>query len=243
MIHTFDTDVAELVGVNAAIIFQAISYWIKKNEANEEHYHDGSYWTYNSKSAWKLLFPYMGEKQFKSALQKLIDEGLIKTGCYNNKPFDRTLWYALTEKGESMIPKRTSPLVQNGTMEESKKDSPIPINIPISIPISNKGQDEDLNAKRFDSFWNAYPKHKRKAKQDAVKAWDKLKVDNELYTLIMKNLMKQTKSQDWLKENGKYVPHPATWLNGHRWEDEVEVIQQQVTPTERPKYEKLTLRR
>lgn len=240
MIHTFDSDVAELVGVNAAIIFQAISYWIKKNEANEEHYHDGSYWTYNTKVAWKALFPYMGEKQFKSALQKLIEEGLIKTGCYNSKPFDRTLWYALTEKGESMIPKRTSPLVQNGTMEESKKDSPIPINIPISIPVNNKEQDEDLKTKRFDSFWSVYPK--KTAKQDARKAWDKLKVDNELYTLIMKNLMKQTKSQDWLKENGKYVPYPATWLNGRRWEDEVEVSEQ-VTPTERPKYEKLTLRR
>ena len=43
MTHFFDTDVAELVGVNAAIIFECISFWISKNEANEEHYHDGSY--------------------------------------------------------------------------------------------------------------------------------------------------------------------------------------------------------
>ena len=104
MIHTFDSDIAELVGVNAAIIFQSLTFWIKKNEANGENFHDGSYWTYNSKAAWKKLFPYMGDKQFKAALQKLIEEGLIKTGCYNSKPFDRTLWYALTEKGESMTP-------------------------------------------------------------------------------------------------------------------------------------------
>lgn len=108
-------------------------------------------------------------------------------------------------------------------------------------PISPLGEDADINIQRFESFWKLYPN--KKAKQDARKAWGKLKVDNELYTLIMKSLVRQTKSQDWLKENGKYVPYPATWLNGHRWEDEVEVIQQQVTPTERPKYEKLTLRR
>lgn len=125
------------------------------------------------------------------------------------------------------------PKVRTYKEKEKKKN-----NIP---PISPQGeQDEDLNTKRFDSFWSVYPK--KTAKQDARKAWDKLRVDNELYTLIMKNLMKQTKSQDWLKENGKYVPYPATWLNGHRWEDEVEVSEQ-VTPTERPKYEKLTLRR
>lgn len=123
---------------------------------------------------------------------------------------------------------------QDKDKEKEKKKNNIP-------PIPPQGeQDEDLNTKRFDSFWSVYPK--KTAKKDARKAWDKLKVDNELYTLIMKNLMKQTKSQDWSKENGKYVPYPATWLNGHRWEDEVEVSEQ-VTPTERPKYEKLTLRR
>ena len=81
MYHSFDTDVAALVGVNAAIIFNNIAFWIKKNEANEENYYDGCYWTYNTKAAWRTLFPYMGEKQFKAALQKLIDEGVApRTG-------------------------------------------------------------------------------------------------------------------------------------------------------------------
>ena len=136
MYQSFDTDVAALVGVNAAIIFNNIAFWIKKNEANEENYYDGCYWTYNTKAAWRTLFPYMGEKQFKAALQKLIDEGLLKTGCYNSKPFDRTLWYALTEKGESMLSNRTAPKAQNRPMEEPKRDSPIPDNIPDNIPDS-----------------------------------------------------------------------------------------------------------
>jgi hypothetical protein len=28
------------------------------------------------------------------------------------------------------------------------------------------------------------------------------------------------KSENWLKESGKYIPHPATWLNAKGWEDE-----------------------
>lgn len=226
MIHTFDSDIAELVGVNAAIIFQSLSFWIKKNEANGENFHDGSYWTYNTKAAWKKLFPYMGDKQFKAALQKLIDEGLIKTGCYNSKPFDRTLWYALTEKGESMIPKSNLPLAQNRTMENPKIGSPIPVNIPVNIPVTNKGEEPetdnkpDLDTQRFESFWQMYPN--KKAKTDARKAWDKLKVDDPLYTEIMKGLARQKKSRDWIKDEGQFIPHPATWLNGRRWEDEVE---------------------
>lgn len=138
MYHSFDTDVAALVGVNAAIIFNNIAFWIKKNEANEENYYDGCYWTYNTKAAWRTLFPYMGEKQFKAALQKLIDEGLLKTGCYNSKPFDRTLWYALTEKGYSMLQNGIAPKAQNRTMEEPKRDSPIPyINTYINTDINN----------------------------------------------------------------------------------------------------------
>jgi hypothetical protein len=28
------------------------------------------------------------------------------------------------------------------------------------------------------------------------------------------------KSRQWTDEGGKYIPHPATWLNNHRWEDQ-----------------------
>ena len=30
---------------------------------------------------------------------------------------------------------------------------------------------------------------------------------------------KQKLSDDWTKENGKFIPYPATWLNGQRWLD------------------------
>ncbi|TBU86819.1 hypothetical protein DNK44_22035 [Pseudomonas dryadis] len=26
---------------------------------------------------------------------------------------------------------------------------------------------------------------------------------------------------DWLKDNGQFVPLPASWLNGKRWDDEL----------------------
>lgn len=71
----------------------------------------------------------------------------------------------------------------------------------------------------FPKFWKLYPNKKGKAA--AEKAWKKLKVTDDLFTLIAQGLAKQCTSQAWLKDSGQFIPHPTTWLNGKRWEDEI----------------------
>ena len=63
---------------------------------------------------------------------------------------------------------------------------------------------------------------KKRAKQSALKAWEKLKPDDDLFTKIMQGLVRWKQSPDWLKDDGQFIPYPATWLNGRRWEDEIE---------------------
>ena len=101
------------VGVNAAIILHNLYYWVVKNEANETNFHDGRYWTYNTVSAYQMLFPYLSIKQVRTSLKKLEDGGYIVSGNYNELPFDRTKWYALTEKGYALEECGTS-ICQNG---------------------------------------------------------------------------------------------------------------------------------
>lgn len=103
MIHIFDTEIAVKYGVNAAVLLQNLGYWIKQNEANETNFFDGTYWTYNSRRAYRELFPYMSERQIDTAFRKLIDDGLVITGNYNKIAYDRTLWYALTQKGKCIL--------------------------------------------------------------------------------------------------------------------------------------------
>ena len=103
MVHTFEVEIAVKYGINAAIILQNIAFWVKKNEANDSNYFDGRYWTYNSIKAFHELFPYLSERQIKTAIDKLTSEELIITGNYNANRRDQTLWYALTDKGESEI--------------------------------------------------------------------------------------------------------------------------------------------
>lgn len=70
----------------------------------------------------------------------------------------------------------------------------------------------------FVDFYNKYPK--KKDRRSALKAWEKLRPDENLIKIIMIALENAKITEDWQKENGKYIPLPATWLNGARWEDE-----------------------
>ena len=79
----------------------------------------------------------------------------------------------------------------------------------------NKNKDKCLKAD-FDLFWEAYPK--KKAKQDAEKAFAKVTAPVQV---LLGAIEAQKKTEDWTKENGQFIPHPATWLNGKRWEDQV----------------------
>lgn len=112
MNHSFDINIAKEYGIQPAIILNHLYFWITKNKANNTNFYNENYWTYNSKKAFSELFPYMTERQIDYALRKLIDCGLVITGNYNKSSYDRTLWYAITKKGYSII--------QNCEMETTK---------------------------------------------------------------------------------------------------------------------------
>ncbi|MGA9219678.1 MAG: hypothetical protein WBZ57_00640 [Pseudomonas graminis] len=71
----------------------------------------------------------------------------------------------------------------------------------------------------FAVFWKLYPRKVQKAKAEA--AWEKLAVTPEMLTVITAALARQVTSIDWLKSNGQFIPHPTSWLNGKRWQDEL----------------------
>ena len=79
----------------------------------------------------------------------------------------------------------------------------------------------DFIEKSFATFWACYPK--KRSKPDAIRAWKKINPDPALADEIMTGLQKWSECYDWLKENGRYIPYPATWLNNRGWEDDVQI--------------------
>jgi hypothetical protein len=70
----------------------------------------------------------------------------------------------------------------------------------------------------FEAFWAAYPRKVSKA--DARRAWQRLAPAVALQATMLAALATQRVCADWLRENGRFIPYPATWLNGQRWLDE-----------------------
>jgi len=71
---------------------------------------------------------------------------------------------------------------------------------------------------RFNRFWAAYPRKQKKL--DAEKAFKKINPSDKLLKTILDALDAHKKSAQWINENGKFIPHPTTWLNGKCWNDE-----------------------
>ena len=71
----------------------------------------------------------------------------------------------------------------------------------------------------FDRFWQAYPR--KTAKPQAAKAFARLRPDEPLLSRMLAALALQRQSAQWQRDEGQFIPHPSTWLNGRRWEDEL----------------------
>lgn len=97
----------------------------------------------------------------------------------------------------------------------------IDIDVDVKTPLSNKLD----GVTGFAEFWHAYPR--KEAKQNAIRAWAKLRPDVELQATIAAGLLAQCNTEQWRKDGGKFIPHAATWINGKRWQDAATQMQPQ----------------
>lgn len=102
--------------------------------------------------------------------------------------------------------------------KEEKKIYPIDttVTVTVSDTVSDTGTNNTISS-NFDTFWLEYPRKESKAK---TKQWfDKNKPNDDLMIKILESLKKAKATKQWQDKN--YIPHPTTWLNQRRWEDEV----------------------
>lgn len=196
MIHSFDVDMATKYGLLESILFYNISYWVQKNQANEKNFFDGDYWTYNSASAFSKLFPYTTKRKIEIALKNLRDNGLIKTGNYNENKYDRTLWYSIGDVGRAIL--RTGDMdVTVESLRSHSEVAPIPVSKPVSKP------DISLPPNNPPEGEQKKPKKKRKSAsaeevEAAVKAFGFPDSTNE-------------RLREWLEiRNAKRVPNTVS---------------------------------
>lgn len=229
--HSFDPEIAKSVGMNAAVIYQNILFWCEKNAANGKNIREGRAWTYNSRSAFEVLFPYLTPKQIRTALDKLLEVELLVSGVFNKDARDRTKWYAVPAlDGIMQMPPMADTLAPEG--------QPLPdINPDINKPQTPKGADDLFLSKKmepnikqeikdieegFQEFWKTiWPSHPRKkAKYDCEQLYKKtcLGQYKKAEKISPKQLNDAAKAFVDSVKDRQFLPAPLPWLREPGWE-------------------------
>lgn len=135
MNHSFNINLAKKYGIEEAILIENFIFWIKKNIANQKHFYDGRYWTYNSAKAMAQLFPYMNDKKIYRIIDNLCKINFLLKGNYNTDPFVKTLWYSFSDEAIEVLGKEGYDI--------TKIESPFPENGNSYTDINNTDNKED----------------------------------------------------------------------------------------------------
>lgn len=71
----------------------------------------------------------------------------------------------------------------------------------------------------WDEFWPHYPRKQSRA--EAEKAFCNLSPSAELVSTMISSVEAFKLTHEWKKDGGIFIPYPASWINGRRWEDEI----------------------
>jgi hypothetical protein len=119
-------------------------------------------------------------------------------------------------------PKKPLGLPTENLREDENENENEGIDVDINDGDEDEQKKQNLKELRFNEFWAAYPK--KVGKEAARKSWKKVKLTAELHSKIMSAIEDAKKSAQWHRDNGQYIPNPATWLNQGRWDDELEEV-------------------
>lgn len=100
--HSFSVEAAQAIGIDAAVILGHMAYICEENKSNGVHHHDGMWWMRATAKSLCNSHPYIGERRMRTILTRLEEQGYVVSSEYNERLFDRTKWYAVTEAGYAL---------------------------------------------------------------------------------------------------------------------------------------------
>ena len=116
--YSFDSGIAVQVGIEEAILYNHIKFWIIQNMASGRNLYEDRTWMYDSIEDMLPHFPFFTYDKLKRCLHNLVVKGLVLRNNFNKNKFDKTPWYALSD--ESGI-KKILTMRQNCPVDEAKK--------------------------------------------------------------------------------------------------------------------------
>jgi hypothetical protein len=153
----------------------------------------------------------LSDRDVRRQINKLVDAGLVvienRARGNGSQTSNNYVLKLGDETGRTIRPATTDNM-----------SGPLVPNCPThNLGINNLGKEPNILVDHFDEFWACVPK--KVGKGQAVKAWKTALKKADAFTIInaMRSYAQQREGQD-----AQFTAHPATWLNGERWADEVQ---------------------
>lgn len=163
-----------------------------------------------------------GREQMRAVLTELRAHGYVRLVKYQDPAtgFWSSNWMVF-DKPEPEEPESSQPAPGNRVLGSHDAITKTDYQRPITTTEKKKPRASlaDDGGENFKTFWSAYPK--KAGKDAAKKAFAKRKFDEQAFAKVMAALSEQKVSEQWQKDGGQFIPHPATWLNQGRFDDEL----------------------
>lgn len=127
---------------------------------------------------------------------------------------DRTAAERQRRRRERIKGERHADVTRDVTRESRPPDTDTDTEPENTPPTPPKGA-----ARRFEEFWQAFPRKVGKAA--AKRVWSRKRLDDKADTII-EHLAERVRSDAQWLEASRLIPHPQTWLNREGWDDDYE---------------------
>ncbi len=118
-----DGRVAERYGLEEAIFLHALMFWYRTNRGNNQNFHDGRWWTYNSVKAFEEIFPWWTAGQIRRVIARCKEKGAMLTGSFAEDRRDRTAWYTPSDELLMLYGENVNCICTNQQMQEQEPAS------------------------------------------------------------------------------------------------------------------------
>lgn len=156
---------------------------------------------------WKVVRPFLksGTKKAENAKQREAEKTILQ----------RASELILSEQGQGESPYKEQEIEQEIDKDKVKDKDKVLEQMLYTPQSPPEGEESG-----FSEFWEVYPK--KRSKGAAWKAWKKINPDEHLLAMIVASVCDHiARDASWAKDNGQYIPYPATYLNGHMWDDAI----------------------
>jgi len=176
--HSFNTFLAQKYGIDVAIFIKNMVLWTATNASKEHNFHQDRYWSWGTPESFQKYFSYWKPRTVKAVLKKCFDEGLILKGNFNKHKYDRTNWYALSDKALSELNldknclQPAPALIRQNLSDDSDKSCPM-VQTKSVQPIPDTKTDT-----KTDIYTPYNPPTKKQEKEPEILKLDDLKKDN-----------------------------------------------------------------